>query len=750
MQNTLYVRVFSVTLVLSAFLLFSVQPMLGKMLLPLLGGGASVWNTAMVFFQATLLAGYAYAHLTTKLLSVRKQAILHSVLFALFILLLPLSLPSDSLPPTGAHPELWQLMTMAIVAGGPFFMLAGTTPMLMRWFSIAPVGDAENPYFLYAASNVGSITALLSYPLLIEPAAGLISQTYYWSGGYALVLIFILICLSLVWQDAAQQQGAGNDKNPKAGDPVKLSWRQRSLWVLLAFIPSSLMLGVTSFITMDLASAPLFWIFPLALYVGSFVVAFARKEWLSYRMAVWLQTLFFAAVIFWSFQAQTATTALVFFHLGLFTLTALACHIDLARLRPDPSKLTEFFLLISVGGVLGGIFNALIAPQILVFPIEYPLVLALAAFIRFTARPEYTFKNSVKKLEQQIAQKKRGDLALLALAAGFALLGFFSLVAVSRFDVSLMIPAGFFALTILLIYDKRWSFAVAVTLAIVGTSLTGWGLNKDLLHVDRNYYGTVRIKNNAADNMRLMINGTTIHGSQALSEEYKLEPLSYYSRYGALGDVYNVLAHNVPNAQRIGVIGLGVGAVACLGSPERHYDFYEINPVVIDLAKDEQYFTYLSDCGASVSTIIGDGRMQMHKAEDRFYDMVIVDAFSSDNVPVHLLTMEAARLYAQKVREGGMVVFHISNRYLDLQPVLSANAEKLGMQALFKSSASGKIPDTDLRYARALYGVLTRNPDTLQKLLEDEWRPYLLSEEGFRPWTDDYANILGVYRAPAF
>ncbi|NCC21998.1 MAG: hypothetical protein EOM26_05995 [Alphaproteobacteria bacterium] len=740
-QIVWYVPIYSATLLLSAFLLFSVQPLFGKMILPLLGGAPSVWNTAMLFFQVTLLAGYAYAHATTKFLGIRRQAGLHLALVLAFMLFLPISLPDGAVPPAGRDPTLWQLGIMATVVGGPFFVLAGTTPMLQRWFAHTPHPDSHNPYFLYAASNLGSVTALLAYPFLIEPIMGLREQAMNWASLYLLLAVLITLSLSLVWSHGREQRDETGFKDDL---PDVVTWGRRGMWLLLAFVPSSLMLGVTTYITMDIASAPLFWIMPLALYVGSFIIAFARRPLISYRMAVWLQTLLFAGVVFWTLQKQVGAPVLIFFHLGLFTFTAIACHLDLSRLRPAAKHLTEFYLIMSTGGALGGVFNALIAPNLFLMPIEYPLILALAAFLRFSAREEFSLANSVKRFIEGVRERNIVELGIFAISI---LLATGALVAITLLgtrpkDILLIIGIAC-AASILLLYDRRWTFAAVTTAILIVSSLTIWTSNDSILEWRRNFFGIVRITQSEDLGIRKMTHGTTVHGAQPLAEDFRLVPITYYSPFGALGDVYKVFEQNRPAPYRIGAIGLGVGSISCYGREGDAYDYFEIDPDIAEIAQDPAFFTYLRDCPPEYDIHIGDGRVQIARMPDNSYDMIVLDAFSSDNIPVHLLTIEAFELYRDKLKPGGVIAINISNRYMDLKPVVAANARDAGMTALFRFTRHGKLANSEIMYSAVMFAVVTDNADIQVDLRQKGWTaPIELFGE--RAWTDDYANLLKV------
>ena len=403
------VPVYSLTLLFSAALLFSVQPMFSKMVLPLLGGTPQVWNTAMLFFQLMLLGGYAYAHGTTRFLSIRAQAVLHIVLLAIFTIVLPIAIPPDTIPPTQSDPTLWQLGLMITTVGGPFFVLAGSAPMLQRWFSASGHKDSDNPYFLYGASNLGSMTALLAYPVLIEPFLNLAGQSYSWMIGYFTLIALTTVSIITVWNNPAAKH-APKTISDDLQSPI--TWPMRFKWLVLAFIPSSLMLGVTTYITADIASVPLLWILPLALYVATFIIVFARKQIISLKSTTSIQAVLLVVLLSQKIAfASVSPYLLIGIHMAVFFFSALTCHMELARSRPNARHLTEFYLIMSIGGAIGGFFNAIIAPQYLVVPIEYGLALVLACFARYAGNTGAALIPSFEKVKTTIHQKKLDAIA---------------------------------------------------------------------------------------------------------------------------------------------------------------------------------------------------------------------------------------------------------------------------------------------------------------------------------------------------
>ncbi len=738
MKPSVSVSVYSVTLLLSAALLFSVQPMFSKMILPMLGGTPQVWNTAMLFFQVLLLAGYAYAHVTSAFLGIRAQAVLHIALLALFTVVLPIALPAGWHPPTDKSPALWQLSVMTAVVGGPFFVLAGSAPMLQRWFAASGHRDADNPYFLYGASNLGSMTALLAYPVIIEPLLTLSGQSQVWAGSYWALIACTAASAFLVWKAVPKTRRVKTVKH------AHVTWRQRGLWTLLAFVPSSLMLGVTTFITTDIASVPMLWILPLALYVGTFIIAFARKPVLDLRTALMLQ----AVAIIMLFAHKTgmpiiSTSILILLHLSVFFFSALVCHMELARTRPAASNLTEFYLFMSIGGALGGFFNAIIAPVFFVIPLEYGLALALACFMRYITEPQQSFAVQFDLLRKAWKNKKKRKAlmvpsGLAALTVALALMAFFTSLPFIHFAVA----AGI-ASCLAYLMDRRWVFgglAVVLLAFFPFGYLLASGHFTKVIHQERNYFGVLKIADTAKGN-RILLNGTTTHGTQALDGSNKLEAIAYYSAISGLADMFRYLDQR-GGKQEIGVIGLGVGTVACYNKPRRHFDFYEINPAVKDIAENPDYFTFLKNCKSPYDIIMGDGRLTLQAQEDGKYDMLLVDAFTSDNIPVHLLTIEAINLYLQKLKKNGILIVHISNRHLDLEPVLHEAGLAVGIPTFARSSGGDRNGLESNSYSSHWVAFLKDRP-AQTFALGRKWSE-TLARPGVRLWTDQFSNILSV------
>lgn len=732
MNQRIHVNLFAATLLLSAFLLFIVQPLFGKMILPMLGGAPAVWNTAMVFFQAALLGGYLYAHLLSRFPK-KVQAIVHVLVLAAFACVLPIAIPGGWEPPATDNPSFWQIRLMAVAVGGPFFALSATAPLLQHWFSRSGHEHAENPYFLYAASNIGSLGALLLYPAMFEPMLTLRQQSLSWTAGYGLLALLIVLCAAMKDLKPTDDRATA----PDAAANETLTPGRIALWLLLAFIPSSLMLGVTTFITTDLASAPLLWIIPLAIYVGTFIIAFARQWPIKLETILLWQGVLFAGVtgMFLSGYVDSSFW-IILLHIGLFALTALFCHMQLAALRPQAKHLTAFYLVMSLGGVLGGIFNALIAPVYFTIPIEYALVLGVSAFVRYLTDPG----QSLAALRHQL----KGN-------SGFAALGIF-IIAACLFLWILMQPlattrfmlSAAAAVALAMLSRRRWMLAGLSAIILVAHPGYDWGHHQEILLWKRNFFGIMRVVDSKTG-QRYFMHGTTVHGAQPLDEKHKMTPVSYYYNRGTPASQVFALLDSRPGEQHVADLGLGIGTITCYPHPGRSIDFYEIDPDVQAVAENRKLFTYLSDCGTPYKVIIGDGRLKIAKAPDHSYDLIFLDAFSSDNIPVHLLTREAFELYLRKLKPDGLIAINVSNRHLDLDPVVATAARDLGVRSLFHSHGDGFVRGTRIPFPGSLFAVVAPQQETIEKLLPYGWHP-LSYDPAKKAWTDDFSNIIGAIR----
>ncbi len=725
---------YALTLGLSALLMFWVQPLYARLALPLLGGAPAVWITAMLFFQAALLAGYLYAHLSVHWLGLKRQSLLHGVLLVLAFVALPIALPDGWTPPAGAMPVGWQLGLMAVGVGLPFFAVAATAPLLQRWFAHAGHARSADPYFLYSASNIGSIAALIGYPLLFEPSLRLGEQGLAWTVGYHFLVLLIGLCGWVLWRRfVADPPGVVGEELELSPD---ISWRRRGIWVLLAFAPSSLMLGVTLHLSTDVAAVPLLWVVPLALYLLSFVIVFARRPVLRHRWMVIFQVpalVLLAATMSWSHNLLWAELLI---HLEAFFIAAMVCHGELAARRPAARHLTEFYLWMSVGGVLGGLFNALLAPVLFDSVLEYPLMVVLVALLR-------PWRAGRGRLGIALDLVLPGLLALLMwLSIGLGDGGYGIAISMAVF----MAAVGGALLLAWRGSPLRFALGLGVLIVMAPLALKQQGLTaldaSDTILSERSFFGVSRVVAMELPlRAHVLVQGTTVHGAQRLDDGARKTPLTYYHADGPIGQVFQALPFWRFN--RVGVVGLGAGAAACYARPGQEWTFYEIDPVVERIARDDRFFSFLADCAPEAKVVIGDARLSLQAAPDDTFDLLILDAFSSDAIPVHLLTAEAFAMYRRRLAPGGVIMAHISNRYLDLEPVLGRVTQETGLFGVIQYHEQGTSQPM-LRYP-SIWVVMARSPDDIIELAPDRrWEP--LRGANAPLWTDDYVNILGALR----
>jgi hypothetical protein len=760
---------FAVTLFTSAALLFWVQPMVAKMLLPLLGGSPAVWNTCMVFFQATLLAGYAYAHLLTTRVGARSQRLIHLALMLVALAALPVGLSAGAAP-WNFNPFLWLLRALFSTVALPFFVVSSSAPLLQRWFSQARHRSSEDPYFLYAASNLGSITGLLAYPVLIEPGFRLQDQTRLWAALYLLLVLLFVGCALMTGKGPDTAAGPIPAAKPPSHEPSRgartalsarihpddladlsvrapspetasdrIDWGRRLRWMFCAFIPSSLMLGVTTYLTTDIASVPLLWIVPLAIYLLTFVLVFNRSR---LTPMPWLARVLPVSAVVLVFVMLAKSDELAWLQIGVnllfFFCAAMVWHGRLAGDRPSSRHLTEFYFFVSAGGVLGGLFNALIAPACFHTVVEYPLMIAVACL-------GWPIE---KKRTSAPGGAGRGLLwpsAVGVLTAGLA-------VTVPRLGLEPHLRTMMvFGVPVLLCYllsknrEQPFSFALGLGAVLAGSQFYT-ATSGSTLHTERNFFGTLRVTLDPEGRIHELYHGTTVHGMQFTAPERQSEPLAYYHRAGPCGQAMNGF-NSRPGGTHVAIIGLGTGAMAAYAKPGQHWTFYEIDPAVLRLAREGRYFTYLALCtNAVIDFKLGDARLRLHEASAKQFDLIVCDAFGSDAPPLHLLNREAMELYLSKLSDHGMLLFHISSRFLDFRPVLGNLAWHFQLKAFVGSEEElseamlreGKLPST--------WVALARQPADLDPLWNDPRWHALPPAPSMRLWTDDYSNILGIFQ----
>lgn len=731
---------FVLTVFTSAALVFMVQPMVAKLVLPLLGGSPSVWNTSMAFFQIALLAGYFYAHLLQRIPTVRGQAIAHVSALVVAAVALPLRVNGLAGPPSSEHPNMWLLAVLALSIGAPFAVLSATAPLVQAWHA-RTIGAAEGkePYALYAASNFGSLLALLAYPMLVEPLSSLAGQRYGWSAGYAL---FVLVIGTL--GVAVSRVRAADVVKSQATTPPP-TWRQRAIWVLLAAIPSSLMLGVSTYITTDVASAPFLWVLPLALYLTTFIIAFQDRPLIPLGATLVLQAAAVAiCAAFLPFRASFFGVQL-FIHLAAFFLTALMCHQRLVARRPDPAHLTEFYLCLSLGGVVGGAFNAFLAPMIFNDVWEYPIVLALACL----ARP---WGNLSRVRHWTWAMLILGVVAAVAtpIAVTFAggrmtsesVVGSFDQA--ELFDMAVKSLLGLAVIAAFMVrHQALFFFAIIAVMSYAAETAAD---RTDTRQSWRSFFGVLKLSQTYVPSLegrvKMLAHGTTLHGAQAQNPAYACQPMVYYTPSTPIGQVFVAQQKQKPGL-RIGTVGLGTGSVAGYVRETDHLTFFEIDPLVVRVATDAAHFTYTTLCAKSlVDYVIGDARLTVAEQPDASFDILLIDAFSSDAVPAHLLTVEAVKGYLKKLKPDGVLILHLSNRNLDLMNPAQAVARAAGGYAMAQNYRPGEDDPKGTWESSEDAVIVARNREALATFAADgRWRdadPFKA-----RPWTDDYTNLAG-------
>jgi SAM-dependent methyltransferase len=723
---------FVVTVFTSAALVFMVQPMVGKLVLPLLGGSPAVWNTSMAFFQFALLIGYGYAHFLQKLGSVKRQITVHIAALAIAALVLPLRVTGLLGEPSSTSPILWLLGVLALSIGLPFAILSATAPLVQAWHAKVVKGEgASEPYALYAASNLGSLLALLAYPIILEPLLTLQAQRWTWTSGYVGFVLILAALALLVWRNAnaSAQTPQVIETAPATPAPSLLT---RLIWIGLAAIPSSLMLGVTTYLATDVASAPFMWVVPLALYLVTFIIAFQPRPLISPYAALLLQGAVLPLTIFLTPQQGVQLPIMLGAHLLCFFLSALVCHQALVERRPDPSHLTIFYLCLSIGGVVGGAFNAFVAPGLFNTVLEYPLVLVLAGL----ARPW----NWGKMTPWEIGVLVAGILG--AVAASFMLDHFAGFL---TFDALLTLKTllGVTIISAFLLRGRGLVFTGLLVALSIGAHVLGD--RADIISTQRSFFGVLqqtRYPEPRLGEIRLLSHGTTLHGAQATDPRWACKPLVYYAHETPIGQVF-VDAQARRQALRIGAVGLGTGSVAAYVRPGDHLTFFEIDPLVIDIAHRSGDFTYTTKCAKGpVDFVLGDARLTLEKQPAEAFDVLLIDAFSSDAIPAHLLTVEAVRGYLSKLKPDGVLVLHLSNRHLELIRPALAVAKAAGGTALVQwHSADRKKP----HYWESSENVVVvgRSPEAIQQFADDA-RWTRTTAMGVKPWTDDYTNLIGA------
>lgn len=747
------VALFTFTVFLSAALLFAVQPMVAKTLLPIFGGGSSVWTTCMLFYQSVLLLGYLYAHVLLTRFSRRSQIVIHSLVLAGAVVAGVL-VDTPTAPSGGSSfPVPWLLAQLLLVSGLPFFAISSAGPLLQGWFARTDHPRAHNPYFLYAASNAGSLIGLLAYPFVIERSFGLAEQRNNWLIGLSVFSVLAVFA-------ALQSKRAVSVEAPSGPREIDGSgnWKQRGLWIFLAFVPSCMLLGVTSYITTDIAAFPLLWVIPLAIYLLTMIIAFSfnMSGIVRYAGRPMLLVMMGAMVLLILSEDQHAGAPLVWnlgIQLALLAAVGMYAHGRLASLKPNASRLTEYYLLLSIGGALGGVFIGVVAPLIFVGPFEYHLALVAAA----ATLPTLLEGTKLKRL--------RVLMPLLAL-------GYLVVVMITRraldADTSEGAGAGLLLAAIVvgpaLLTYMSWKdgVACAMVLAVLLGSLIVRDLSDPtIIHRARTFYGIhevietqTRFKDREADavsRLHTLMHGTTAHGVQLMDGPLVMLPLTYYHYDGPIGRLFVQMenANDSDRSRRVALIGLGTGAMAAYGRPGDEFLFLEIDPAVAQIALNTELFTYLADSAADVRIRLGDGRVELERSAmigEPGFDVLVVDAFSSDAIPAHLLTVEAMSIYQQRLNDDGLILMHITNRHLDLLPICFALGEQAGFRTLVCEDFLGPQRARDSKRYDSIWIAMTNDETHLRSAINAGFVEIVRVADPKRAWTDQSSNILDILR----
>jgi len=794
---------------LGAALLFAIEPFAARQVLPIFGGSPSVWNASVMFFQIELLAGYIYAHVLTSRFGLRTQAVVHGL-----VLLVALAYPvgmstmgsATTLPTSvgAGSVDVWLLLWMLLKSVGlPFFAVASAGPMLGLWFGRSSHRASGDPYFLYAASNTGSFVGLLAYPFVIERVLPLDGQAFWWRVGFGgfVVLLWIGAALMVRRQDtshspphphphATPHANAGahvGARGTRGSSPSSFSsrsrWKQWLWWVFLAYVPSSLMLGVTQYISTDLAPVPLLWVVPLGVYLLTFVAAFSRMGDAVGRIADRLWPILAVAVLAaFLLHARQPILVIVSLHLGVLVVAGCVCHSRLRADRPGVERLTEFYLALAVGGALGGVFNSLIAPLLFNDLYEYPLMIALACLAVPEPKRMRTHAHSHKSRFLGYLQQSR-LIWLVPVALG-AWVWFGPQVVQGMFahgngslpgvygqpggglghQLELVLRVGLPVFGVYLFSARPRLFGLAVAAVFVGSVLAPVGTHVELKQ--RTFFGVHRVEIDKADNYRRLMNGATVHGVESLDPARKGEPLAYYHRRGPAGFVFGLQDRNkVPEFAHVAVVGLGAGSLAAYGKPGQQFDFFEIDPMVVRIAKDPRFFSFLTDCKARTRFVLGDGRRMLLAEPAHTYDIIVLDAFSSDAVPIHLLTSEAIALYARRLKPDGILLFHLSNLHLELAPFVAAACETLDDAGDHAPGLKGRgggggrggmwvrvrrdietIQDQQRTGRFASTWLVASRNGSLREMFDRDAR-WVTPHRAARPWTDTHADIVAALLA---
>jgi len=729
-SRSIVVPLFAATMFASGLLLFLVEPMVARMVLPILGGVPMVWNGCVVFFQIVMLAGYGYAFGASRWLSLKQHVVLHAVLLAAPALVLPFMIAPGSVAPPAGNPLGWLLLILAGTIGIPFFVLSTTASVFQHWLSRTDDPAAKDPYFLYSASNLGCLLALATYPTVVETTLTLSQQARLWAYGYGAFVALAAGCSIVAWRRPGVQAVRGAEAARENVGDTGVTMVRRLRWTVLAFIPSSLMLGVTSYISTDIAAVPLLWIVPLALYLLTFALAFGRHAARAGSIAGRaLPLLVVPLALFMATKVSAPLTPILLLHLGTFFVLALTCHTSLAGDRPGASHLTEFYFWMSFGGMLGGMFNTLASPVLFNSVVEYPFAVLLAClFYRPSAAAPGT-------------ERRRVVDALVPLVVGGVAAA--ALIVLNDRGASLALRLEFLAIPVFVAFTQRrnarrfgWSIAAFFAAVFAFNNADG-----QLLYATRTFFGVYRVTEDPSHRYNGLAHGTTLHGMQSLSAERRGEALTYYHATGPFGQAWRALPRGAAGSN-IAVVGLGVGTLASYAGPSQRWTFFEIDPAIEQIARTPSYFSFMETCGDRCHVVVGDARISLARVPEGGYDLLVLDAFSSDSIPMHLMTREALSLYLSRIAPDGAILVHISNRHLRLAPVIAKMAASEGLVGLQEVDLTG--PNWPEGKTASHWIALARTRGDLGRLVDDpRWTP-LVAPGSTPPWTDDFSNILSV------
>ena len=730
---------FVLTILVGSFLLFQVQPMVARMVLPRLGGAPAVWNSAMLVYQALLLGGYAYAHWLGRF-ALRRQAMIHIGLLLVAALWLPIGIAQIA-PPAPGQEALWVPLLLVASIGPVFFAVSAQAPLIQRWF--AADSRAGDPYYLYAASNLGSFAGLISYPALVEPNMPLAVQSWGWSAGYVLLFALVAAAAAARW-GATTTVGADGEA---AADEPRPALRRQIHWLLIAAVPSGLMLSTTTHLTTDIVAMPLLWVLPLGLYLLSFVIAFATVQTPTQIITTIAPAVLLLVGGLGLLSTGGGSMLIALASLAMLFVVATALHGYLYHLRPAAQHLTLFYLVMSAGGVLGGLFAALIAPLLFDWVYEHPLlILGAGALLPLPAL--FPWDKWLKASPRQAGR-------IVALLVAIAAFGSWNMVqgwSGALEDSIAVWGMGIFVIGLLVI-GWRWAYVAVLALLMVGVG--GWDTLQESftgMRV-RSYFGVYTVTDDPARQQRRLAHGTTLHGLQSTDRGLRTTPTTYYGYQSGVGLALRKAEELAGPGASVGIVGLGAGTLACYRKPGQHWTIFEIDPAMVEIARDPDKFTYLSDCAGDTPIVLGDARLQLEKHKPASFDLLVIDAFSSDAIPLHLLTKEAIGIYARALKPDGVLLIHISNRFFALEPVLATEAKARGWSAAIRLDPGPDDGDFSL-LTPSNWVALTATPQRLNQLTggirprkdqakNDAWVP-LKSEAHFDRWTDDYASTLPV------